>query len=274
MAHKLSLAFLTLAPALPVHAIDIAQECGFDHVGLRLMPAAPGEPAYPLLHDPACLSEVLARLADSAVTVSDVEIARLGAHVDLDRLVPLLDRAAALGARHVLTAGDDPDIARLTDTFARFCALAAERSLTVDLEFMPWTAVKCARSARAIVEAAGAPNGGILVDALHFDRSDTTLEEVRQLPPARLHYAQLCDAPADFDPSDEGLIAVARGGRLFPGEGGIDLAGLLHALPFDIPLSVEVINIEMFKGMSLLERGRRAMETARRVLDHAESLRA
>jgi hypothetical protein len=37
---------------------------------------------------------------------------------------------------------------------------------------------------------------------------------------------------------------------------------------------VEVINIEMFKGMSLLERGRRAMETARRVLDHAESLRA
>jgi hypothetical protein len=44
-------------------------------------------------------------------------------------------------------------------------------------------------------------------------------------------------------------------------------------LPDDISLSVEVINIEMFKGMSLLERGRRAMETARRVLMQAESLR-
>jgi len=178
---------------------------------------------------------------------------------------------AALGARHVLTAGDDPDPSRLTDTFARFCALAQERALTVDLEFMPWTAVKCARSAQAIVAAAGAANGGILVDALHFDRSATTLEDVRQLPPSRLHYAQLCDAPADFDPTDEGLIAVARGGRLFPGEGGIDLTGLVRALPGDIPLSVEVINTGLFQGMSLLERGRRAMASARRVLMHAES---
>jgi hypothetical protein len=124
LAHKLSLAFLTLASASPVEAIDIAEQCGFDHVGLRLLPAAPGEPDYPLLRDSACLSDTLARLADSAVTVSDVEIARLGADVNLDRLIPLLDRAAVLGARHVLTAGDDPDISRLTDTFARFCALA------------------------------------------------------------------------------------------------------------------------------------------------------
>ncbi|HZU65002.1 MAG TPA: TIM barrel protein [Novosphingobium sp.] len=271
MAHKLSLAFLTLAPASPVEAIDIAEQCGFDHVGLRLLPAAAGEPDYPLLHDRQCLSDVLARLADSPVTIADVEIARLGAEGDVERLLPLLDRAAALGARHVLTAGDDPDPSRLTDTFARFCALAQERALTVDLEFMPWTAVKCARSAQAIVAAAGAANGGILVDALHFDRSATTLEDVRQLPPSRLHYAQLCDAPADFDPTDEGLIAVARGGRLFPGEGGIDLTGLVRALPGDIPLSVEVINTGLFQGMSLLERGRRAMASARRVLMHAES---
>ena len=52
MPHKLSLAFLTLFDCGPVETIRIAAETGFDMVGLRLLPAAPGEDDYPLLTIP------------------------------------------------------------------------------------------------------------------------------------------------------------------------------------------------------------------------------
>ena len=38
----------------------------------------------------------------------------------------------------------------------------------------------------------------------------------------------------------DAILAEARAERLFPGEGGVDLLGLLRAMPRDIPLSLEV----------------------------------
>ena len=65
--------------------------------------------------------------------------------------------------------------------------MAAGHGLTAVLEFMPWTAVRDLQAAREIVEAAGRPNGGILVDALHLDRSGSTLDQVAALPAARVN---------------------------------------------------------------------------------------
>ena len=107
---------------------------------------------------------------------------------------------------------------------------------------MPWTKVPNLAAARRIVEAAGEANGGVLIDALHFDRSDTTLAEIAAMPAARINYVQFCDGPADYDPSDAGLIEVARRARLMPGEGGIDLAGLARAIPADAVISIEIPN--------------------------------
>ena len=105
---------------------------------------------------------------------------------------------------------------------------------------MPWTAVANLRDAVAVVDAAAQPNGGILIDALHYDRSDSTLAEIAALPPARINYVQFCDGPVPYDPSTEGLIAIARGARLFPGQGGIDMIGLAKSIPPDVTISVEV----------------------------------
>ena len=62
------------------------------------------------------------------------------------------------------------------------------------------------------------------------------------MPRQRINYVQFCDGPADYDPSDAGLIEVARRARLMPGEGGIDLAGLARAIPADAVISVEIPN--------------------------------
>jgi hypothetical protein len=46
-----SLAALTALELAPPGLIDAAAACGYDHVGIRLLPATPGGIAYPL---PAC----------------------------------------------------------------------------------------------------------------------------------------------------------------------------------------------------------------------------
>lgn len=241
MAHPLSLAFLTVADLGPVAAIRLAADTGYAMVGLRLLPAA-GEPDYPLMTDDALLAEARAALADTGVAVGDVEIVRLGPAPDFALFARLCRRAGQLGARHVLVAGDDPEEARLTESFARFAAMAGDHGLTADLEFMPWTAVPDLACARRVVEGAGHAAGGVLIDALHLDRAGATLDEVAALPPRLIHYVQFCDGPVPFDPATEALIAVARGARLFPGLGGIDLAGLARVIPPGAAVSVEVPN--------------------------------
>jgi sugar phosphate isomerase/epimerase len=167
----------------------------------------------------------------------------------------------------VLVAGDDPEEARLTETFGRLARLAAGFGLTVDLEFMPWTGVPDLATARRIVEAAGETNGGVLVDALHLDRSASSLAEVAALPRGRVNYVQFCDGPKDYDPSDAGLIEVARRARLMPGEGGIDLAGLARAIPADAVLSIEIPNHALAARMGAAERAALALSTTRAVVE-------
>ena len=180
-----------------------------------------------------------------------IEIIRIGEQFDPHTWDALYDACAALQARAILVAGDDPDEARLTANYARLCEVMQPLGLTADLEFMPWTAVPHARAALRIVRNAGSPaNAGILVDALHAGRSDTSLDDIRALPRSLLHYAQICDGAAGRHFSTEDMIHTARCARLLPGAGSIDLNGLFSALPADLPVSVEVIHLEMEQAHS------------------------
>ena len=88
-----------------------------------------------------------------------------------------------------------------------------------------------------MVEAAGA--GGIIVDAIHLHRSGGTPQDVAALPPGMLAYFQICDAPAKIPDTEEELIFQARRARLPPGQGGLDLQGMLRALPPGTAISIE-----------------------------------
>lgn len=243
----LSLAYLSSSQCTPAQAIQVAASQGYGWVGLRLLPNAAGAPQQYLIGQPQALREAVAAQRDTGVGVFDLEIIRIGADFDARHYLPLLEAGAALAAQAILVAGDDSDEARLTAGYAALCDLMAPYGMTADLEFMPWTAVPDARSALRIVRAAGNPaNAGILVDALHFGRSRTTLDDIRAIPRSLLHYAQICDASTEAQHgrpfTTEELIHTARCERLLPGEGGIDLTGLFSALPRDLPISVEVIH--------------------------------
>jgi sugar phosphate isomerase/epimerase len=244
-----SLAYLSSHRCTPPEAVRIAAANGYQFVGLRLWPNAPGAPQQFLIDRPDVLKETLAAMADTGVGIFDVEIIRIGETFDPHTWDALYDACAALKAKAILVAGDDPDEERLTANYARLCEVMQPYGLTADLEFMPWTEVKDAKSALRIVRNAGTPaNAGILVDALHFGRSTTTLDDIRAIPCSLLHYAQICDAVAGTQFSTEQMIHTARCERLLPGDGTIDIAGLFDALPADLPVSVEVVNFEREKS--------------------------
>lgn len=267
MERQYALAFLTIPDVAPAEAIRIAAETGYSSVGLRLLPAAAsGEAPYPVLTDKAVLAEARAALADTGMRVGDVEIVRLKPETKATDFTPFLDCAAALGAANILVAGDDTDHARLVQTFASFAELAAGYGMTADLEFMPWTGVRNAAEAVAIVKTAGQANGGVLADALHWDRTGRRVEDLALIPPETIHYFQLCDAAAEYDPSDAGLIEIARGGRLLPGQGGIDLQAFIKALPKTVPVSIEIANTGFNSSLSPRARAVQALAAGKAVI--------
>jgi sugar phosphate isomerase/epimerase len=267
---RYSLAYLTAASLSVPQMLVAAAQLGYATVGLRLQPNAPGAPHQPLLGDAALLREALAVQRGTGVGVFDLEIIRLAEGFDPAACRPLLDAGAALGAKAVLVAGDDPDPARLADSYARLCAYMQPYGLTADLEFMPWTAVPNAQAALRTVSAAGHPaNAGILVDALHVARSDTTLDDLRAIPPGLLHYAQACDAADGTGFTTEQLVHTARCERLLPGEGVIDVAAIFAALPGDLPVSVEIPHHLRAPLLGDVEWARQALAATRSVLSKA-----
>jgi sugar phosphate isomerase/epimerase len=244
MSRIYSLAYLGSHRCSPAEAIRVAAQTGYQFVGLRLWPNAPGAQQQHLLNQPEALRETLAAQRDTGVGVFDLEIIRIGDNFDPHTWDALYAAGAALQAKAILVAGDDAHEARLTENYARLCEVMKPFGMTADLEFMPWTAVKDAKSALRIMQNAGMPaNAGILVDALHFGRSTTTLDDIRAIPRELLHYAQICDAQAGLQFTTEQMIHTARCERLLPGDGTIDLQGLFAALPSDLPISVEVVNL-------------------------------
>ncbi|MBY6209806.1 MULTISPECIES: sugar phosphate isomerase/epimerase family protein [Halomonas] len=266
----LSLAALTVLDLSPPEMVETAARAGFDRAGLRLIPATPEELSHPILTDPGLLRATKQRLRETGIQVGDVEILRLTPTTrvkqDVERFIEV---AAELGASDILVAGNDDTPDRLIDNFAELCELAAPAGLFPHLEFMPWTAVRNLTEARHIVTQVRRQhaNACLLVDAFHFDRSRSTLEQLATVPPDWMRYAQLCDVPGPVPECMQDILRQAREERAFPGEGQANLSGLLRQLADDLPLSIEVPTPALQRqGVSALERARRAHDTAMAVL--------
>ncbi|WP_052283872.1 sugar phosphate isomerase/epimerase family protein [Kluyvera genomosp. 1] len=237
---SLSLAALTMLDVPPPEQVRIAAHTGYSHVGLRLLPATPDDPNYDMLGDTPRVRDTLAALRDTGIHVSDVEIVRLTPDFSLDALQPFFETAARLEAQQVLVAGNDSDLRRSADNLARLAQAGETYGLTMNLEPMPWTQIRTIADAQTLIDASGQSNVGILVDAIHFWRAGESLDALKALTPQQLNYMQLCDAPALIPTDTQELIYQARCARQVPGEGGLDLRGLMAALPATLPISVEV----------------------------------
>lgn len=237
----LSLAALTVLDVPPPEQVRIAAQSGFTHVGLRLLPATPTDPDYDMLGDTATVrANALCADGDRYSRIrcrNRASDERLSLNA---RLESFLETAARLGARQVLVAGNDNHLTRSAENLAALAEAGRGYGLTMNLEPMPWTQLRTIADARRLISASGRADIGILIDAIHFWRAGESLSSLADLPPECLNYMQLCDAPAQIPDNEQELIHQARAARKVPGEGGLDLHGLMSALPTTLPVSLEV----------------------------------
>ena len=262
----LSFAHLGALDLAPPALIEILGAAGFASTSLRIQPAAPGGIAYPLATD-AERAETRRRMAATGVEILYVELALLRRDKPVRDMLPMLETGAALGARRVLAVGDDTDFSAVAERLAELCALAKPFNLAIDLEFMPFKPVTSLDDAVRVLQMAGHPaNGCILLDALHFYRSNSSHAQLRALDPKLIGTFQICDAPAVAPTTVEGLTFEARQRRLLPGHGGLDLRALMTAMPAGLEVGVEVPLALDFPALSAVQRAQLSIKETRTFL--------
>ncbi len=165
-------------------------------------------------------------------------------------------------------AGQGSSLDVTIERFAGVCDRAAEHGTRVALEFLPWSAIPDLRGAWAIVEGAGRPNGGVLVDAWHYYRGNPDDGLLRSLPPSAVVGVQLDDA--DEEPEGPAMEDTILRRRL-PGAGTFDLVQLvstLDAIGVDVPVSVEIMSSEE-QALPVREAAQRAHDATASVLRRA-----
>ena len=114
------------------------------------------------------------------------------------------------------------------------------------------------RIAIDLLRRAHAPNAGLLIDVWHFYNGGGRPDQLVDLPAAGITGIQLNDGPLVH----ENFLQHARAERQFPGEGELDVVGLIHAVRragFTGPYCVES-NTPEFRNLPVAEAARRAAD--------------
>jgi sugar phosphate isomerase/epimerase len=234
------------------------------------------------------LSEIRKRIESSGLAITDLEIIGRwlpdqvpppgmprGMAALLTRLTPeaMLPMAVELGATTVTIAelfNLPYDADRLAEGFGRVCDLYAPHGISVAFEFVATGGVRTLSQAWEMVRRADRPNGGLLVDSWHLFRSGSTLDELAAIPGSAIMSVQINDAPAT--PSND-LDHEMVHGRLLPGEGDLDIAGVirtLDAIGSQAPIGVEVFSDRLF-ALPAGEAARQCAESMRALLAQERS---
>lgn len=264
---QLGLAQLSLLNTAPPQLVAMAAEAGFDFIGARVRPVTPTERPYDLQPGSPMLKETLARMADTGVTVRDIEFLLLDGTEQRDAWLAMMEAGQALGAVSLTVAASDSDTARLEDTLARMTEDGRSYGIVPTLEPISYQAVNSIPAAVGLARTAGC---SVVVDALHLNRFGAVpgSEQWQELG-ANLDLVpllQLCDGPARRPDGRAALVAESRSERGVPGEGGFDLAALVDVFPAGIPVSVEVPSDSTAARLGELAWARRLREAALAVL--------
>jgi 4-hydroxyphenylpyruvate dioxygenase len=168
---------------------------------------------------------------------------------NLDRAERKFDVMQALGTDLVLVCSNvQPsaldDDARAAADLAEMAERAARRGLRVGYEALAWGRhVRRWGHAWKIVQEAGHPALGLIVDSFHTLSLDDDFSGIASVPADRLFFVQLADAPRlAMD-----VLSWSRHFRNFPGQGQLPVVEFLRAVlasGYAGPLSLEIFNDE------------------------------
>lgn len=175
----------------------------------------------------------------------------------------LLEAAEALCAHH-LKVGDfyqqQCSMDRLVDSFATLCQEAAKHGTKIGFELMPFAMIRTLKESLAMVEGAGASNGGIIFDLWHIAKLNIPYDDLARVPREYVISVELNDGTFEAPWS---LHEDTINHRRLCGEGEFDVKGFIRCLrktEYDGPWGIEVLSEDLRKR-PLTEVVTRAFET-------------
>jgi sugar phosphate isomerase/epimerase len=162
----------------------------------------------------------------------------------------LFEAAEGLRGRHI-KVGDfyrSPcPMPRLIDEFSALCTDAARQDLMIVYELMPHSVIESLTSARALVEGAAQPNGGIIFDLWHIVKLGIPYEDVVSFPAAYFKALEINDGYLKT-PQGMDIVTETTSHRKLCGRGEFDIQGFLSKLsasPYKGPVGIEVLSQEL-----------------------------
>ncbi len=256
----LILSHFSLPEAAFEERVSAAAAGGFDGIGLN------AGVFRRMLDDGWTIVQMQGVLDRHDMALLEVEALRL---FDLERAEDVFAMVEAFRPSHVQVVapfeGDVP-IGPGGERLAALAARAESFGTRLAFEFLPFTAIRDADEALALIAAAGNPaNAGLCVDSWHVFRGSGPAQLAR-IPPERVTVVQFDDGP--MQPVLADYLEDTMHYRNVPGEGEFDLVGFLQALPAEPPLSVEVIDDDL-AGQPAADVARRLARATRAVLAQA-----
>lgn len=266
MARKFSLAYLTIPGIEALEQIKIAAEAGYDYVSLRTIPMGQaGEPQNILEANPALFKQIKRELQAREMKLLDIELVRI-TDGDTKDYRGAFEKGAELGATDVLSSVWTSDKSYAIEAYGKLCAQAKEFGLTINFEFPIVSEVKTLKETIAIQDQVGAANLKILMDMIYCYWDKVTPEIIKALAPERFGVIHLCDCPHSWE--QEEIVNVVRAQREYCGQGVVDLAGLLKALPNN-NCSIELPNLANIEKFGSLGHAKNCLENAKAVFAQA-----
>lgn len=262
MKRKFSLAHLTILGCPPPEMVYVAAMTGYDFVSPRVIPL--GEPEYNLAENKLMMSQTKKALADTGLKALDIELARIVPDLDSKTYLPAFEAGAELGATQVISSIWTEDRAFATECFAELCDLARPFGLTINLEYLPFGGIGELKGIFDVIRKADRPNSGFLCDTLYMSPSRVRSGDLSEAPRKWFNFVHLCDGPKELPPlKTEEMFRTVREARLYPGEGGIDIAAIMREIP-KVPCSIELPNSARVQELGYAEHARRCLSAAKK----------
>lgn len=267
--NRLGIEMLTVLGLPPLEFVHFAADFDCPNISILLAtsPASPKDsPAFNLITDNALRREVAAALRDRGVSITLGEGFLLREGGDIQDLTVQFAPMLELGIKRINIVSIDLDLARTFDQYAGLAELALAAGFEeIVCEFAPVLSIRNLQMALDVVRHVGRPDFRLLIDTMHFGRTNGTAAELAALDPALIGYVQLSDVP--FIPTDPDYMRETTNDRKTPGEGELPLYDMLAALPRDVVVSLEVPQLAKAQaGQSLDEIVRPIVEAGRALL--------
>lgn len=245
--------------------VRVAARAGYQCFGTFAHAYGPEQPLNPAVNDPEQRAAMRAAIDETGVRLANLECFNLLPGVDTATFSRALEFGAEMGASSATAIiRENPDLDEALGTYQRLCDMAGEHGIRVNVEFFTTgQSLPTIDEAAAFVRRAGRRNSGLVIDALHLERTSGGLAGLDRIDPEMIGWVQICDGM--LAPPDDLKHELRH--RLRPGEGEFPLREMVERCPAGLPLGIESVHNGRAAVLSAEERAVAMRQAAGAIFD-------